>query len=241
MKQFSLNIAPRAGTGRSASRRVRSSGGIPAVIYGGSNEPQALKVDGVEFTRLVKAIAGSAAIVEIKQDAAPVRLSIIKQIQRDPLTDKFVHIDLQEVAADREMEVEVTVHAVGECYGVKTENGILEFVSHEVRIRCLPRDLPAFIEVDVTNLKMNESIHVSDLPAIKGVTYLDDPGQSVLAVVEPVAEVVSATPTPGATPVAGAAPAAGAAAPAAGAAAPAAADPKAAGAKAPEKKPADKK
>ena len=169
MKQFALNVAARSGIGRGASRRTRQAGRVPAILYGKLNAPQALSLDGMELTKLLKDIAGSAAIVEIKEGDTPQRLSIIQEIQRDPLTDRILHVDLHEVSANEEIEVEVTVHAVGDCVGVRVENGILETVSHEVRVRCLPKDLPAFIEVDVSELHVNHSIHLRELPAVAGV------------------------------------------------------------------------
>lgn len=234
MKQFRLTIASRSGIGRGASRRVRHAGRIPAVLYGKLNPPQALSIDAPEFTRLMKTIAGSAAIIEIKEGENENRLSIIQEVQRDPISDRVLHVDLHEISANDELELDVTVHATGDCVGVRVENGILETVKHELRIRCLPKDLPSFIEIDVTNLHVDEAIHVRDIPAIPGVVFVDDPGQSVIACVEPVVEV---EPTPvaeaaGATAEAGAAPAAGgAAAPAAGAAAAPAAETKSAGKK----------
>lgn len=232
MKQFTLTVASRAGVGRGASRRARQTGRIPAIVYGKLNAPQTITIDAPEFTKLLKQIAGSAAVIELKHNEADKRLSILQEIQRNPITDQIIHVDLHEVSADAEMEMKVTVHAVGEAVGVRTENGILEIVAHQVRIRCLPKDLPPFIEVDVTNLKLNESIHVKELPAIAGVKYVDDSTLPVIACVEPVveAEPVAAEPTAGegAPAAEGAAPAAGAtaegaakagAAPAAGAAA----------------------
>lgn len=227
MKQFSLNVAPRVGAGRGASRRVRQSGRVPAVVYGKIHEPKAVTVDAPELTRLLKGIAGSAAIIELQETGTAARLSIIQEIQRDAITDQILHVDLHEVGANEELEVEITVHPTGDCIGVRVENGILETVSHRVRVRCLPKDLPAFIEVDVTELHVNESLHLSQLPVIAGVKYIGDPNQPILACVEP---VVEAEPTPVAgAPVEGAA----AAAPAAGAAAAPAADAK--GAAAPAK------
>ena len=218
MKQFSLKVSSRGGVGRGASRRVRQSGGIPAILYG-TNAPQTLALDAPEFSRLLKGIAGSAAVIEIKESDADKRLSIIKEIQRDAMTDRILHVDLQEVSANEEMELNVSVHAVGDCYGVRVENGILEVVSHEVRIRCLPKDLPAFIEVDVSELKVNSSIHVAELPKLAGVKYLGDQNRPVIACVQPAVEAET-TPVAAATAegAAAAAPAAGAAAPAAAAA-----------------------
>jgi large subunit ribosomal protein L25 len=215
-KQLSLTITPRAQTGRSASRRVRKANQIPAILYGKHTNPQTLSVDAPEFTRLLKVVAGRALIIELAQkDKAEKALSFVQEIQRDPITDKYLHVDFQEVKADEKLEINVPVSIVGEAYGVKTQAGVLEIATHTVRIRCLPKDLPPVVEVDVTDLKINETLKVGNLKAIAGVEYRDLPGQPVVSVLS-VEEEVVATPAAGA---AAAAPAAGAAAPAAGAAA----------------------
>ena len=211
-QQYTLNVNARASTGRSASRRLRKVNQIPAILYGKHTDPVTLSVDGPEFTRLVKAIAGKAALVELKRAGGAASLSFLQEVQRDPITDRFLHVDLQEVKADEKMEIRVRVSLVGESYGVKNQSGVLETPSLQLRIRCLPKDLPPFIEVDVTQLKVGETIHVGELKAIAGVDYLDDKNQPVVSCVEPVAE--EAAPAAAATPTAGAA--AGAAAPAAG-------------------------
>jgi large subunit ribosomal protein L25 len=212
-QQYTLNITPRENTGRSASRRLRKVNQVPAILYGKHTKPETLAVDGPEFTRLVKLIAGKAALVELKRAGGNGALSFLQEIQRDPITDRFLHVDLQEVKADEKMEIRVRISLVGESFGVKNQSGVLETPSLQVRIRCLPKDLPSMIEVDVTSLKVGETIHVGELKAIAGVEYLDDKNQPVVSCVEPVAEEVAATPAAGA---AAATPAAGAAAPAAG-------------------------
>jgi large subunit ribosomal protein L25 len=244
MKKYQLTVTSREGTGRSASRRLRKAEKIPAILYGKHTKPETLAVAAPEFVKLLKEISGRAALIELKRDAGATALSFLQEIQRDPITDRYLHVDLQEVKENEKMVINVTLHVVGEAYGVKTEGGILETASHRLRVRCLPKDLPAFIEVNVTELKVGETIHVSELKPIAGVEYLDDPNQAVVICVEPPAEevaAVAATPAEGA-----AAPAAGdakaAAAPTAGdakaAAAPAAGDAKAAAAPAAGAKPA---
>lgn len=236
-KQFTLNVSTRVSTGRSASRRLRKVNQIPAILYGKHTKPESLSVDAPEFTRLIKSIAGSAALIELKRAGKPdAALSFLQEVQRDPITDRFLHVDLQEVKADEKMEIRVRIHLAGESYGVKNQSGVLETPSQYVRIRCLPKDLPAFIDVDVTNLKVGETIHVGEIKAIAGVEFRDDKNQPVVSCVEPVAEIAAAVAAPTAAEgAAAAAPAAGAAAPAAGAAAPAA-DAKAAAAPAGDKK-----
>lgn len=227
MKKFQLTVSTREGTGRSASRRLRKAEKIPAILYGKHTKPETLAVSAPEFVKLLKEIAGRAALVELKRDTGSNALSFLQEIQRDPITDRYLHVDLQEVKENEKMVISVSVRVVGEAYGVKTEGGVLDTATKRLRIRTLPKDLPDFIEINVTDLKMGEAIHVSDIKASAGVELLDNPGQAVVLCVAPPEEEVAAV----ATPAAGeGAPAEGAAAaPAAGAAAaPAAGDAKAA-------------
>ena len=218
MKKYELTVTNREGTGRSASRRLRKAEKIPAILYGKHTKPENLAVNAPEFVKLLKEISGRAALIELKRTAGSTALSFLQEIQRDPITDKYLHLDLQEVKENEKMIINVAIRVIGEAYGVKTEGGILETATHRLRIRCLPKDLPSVIELDVSTLKVGEAIHVGELKAIEGVDYLDDKNQTVVLCVEPPAEEVAAV----ATPAAGAAPADGAAAPAAGDAAAAA-------------------
>ncbi len=219
MKKYQLTVTTREGTGRSASRRLRKAEKIPAILYGKHTKPENLAVNGPEFVKLRKEIGGKAALIEHKREAGPIALSFLQEIQRDPITDKYLHLDLQEVKENEKMIINVALRIVGEAYGVKTEGGILETASHRLRIRCLPKDLPDLIEVNVAELKVGETIHVSELKPIAGVEFLDDKNQTVVLCVEPPAEEVAAVVTP----AAGAVAADGTAAPAADGAAPAAA------------------
>ncbi len=232
-QQYKLNVAVRAQTGRSASRRLRKSNRVPAILYGKHTSPESLSIEGPEFVRLLRSVAGRAVLVELERaENAGKALSFLQEIQRDPLTDKYLHVDFQEVKPDEKFEIRVPVQVTGESFGVKNQSGVLEMNAHTLRVRVLPKDLPEFIIVDVTELKVGETIKVSQLKPIAGVEFLDTKGQPVVSCVEPVAEIVqevvaAATPAEGAAAApaadgAAAAPGAAAAAPAAGAAAPAA-------------------
>jgi large subunit ribosomal protein L25 len=221
---LTLNVATRAQTGRSASRRLRKVNRIPAILYGKHSDPEKLSVEVPEFTRLLKSVRGRALLIELsREDKADKALSFLQEIQRDPITDRFLHVDLHEVKPDEKFEIRVPVRVVGESFGVKNQSGVLEIATHVLRVRCLAKDLPEAIEIDVTALNVGETIKVGELKAVDGVMFLDDKGQPVVACVEPVAEIVQEVVA--AAPVEGAA-----AAPAAGdaAAAPAAGDAKAA-------------
>ena len=238
-QQYSLNVAARAQTGRSASRRLRKANRVPAILYGKHSSPESLSVEVPEFTRLLKTVAGRAVLVELQRsDKGEKALSFLQEVQRDPITDKYVHIDFQEVKANEKFEIRVVVRVIGESFGVKNQSGVLEMNTQQLRVRCLPKDLPEAIVVDVTELKVGETIKVGELKTIPGVEFMDGKGQPVVSCVEPVAEIVQevAAPTAGEGAAAAAAPAEGAAAaapaaagdakaaaPAAGAAKPAAA------------------
>jgi large subunit ribosomal protein L25 len=171
----------------------------------------------------LKTLGGRTVLIELQGAGQNGKaLSFLQEIQRDPMTDRYLHVDLHEVKPDESFEIRVPVRVSGESFGVKNQSGVLEIASHMLRIRCLPSDLPEAVEIDVTALKVGETIKVGELKPVSGVTFLDDKGQPVVACVEPVAEVVVET-------VAAAVPAEGAAAvPAEGAAAAPAGDAKAA-------------
>ncbi len=223
---LTLNVTPRAQTGRSASRRTRKAGHIPAVLYGKHTPPESLAIDNAEFVRLRKSVHGRALLIELARADKPERaITFFQEIQRDPITDRYLHVDLHEVKADETFEIQVPVSVSGESFGVKNQSGVLEMAAHTLRVRCLPKDLPPVIEVDVTALKVGETIKVGELKAVAGVQFLDPKGQPVVACVEPVAEIVQETTAAAPAEGAAAAPAVGAdgkpVAPAAGAAAPA--------------------
>jgi large subunit ribosomal protein L25 len=216
-KQFKLNVAARAQTGRSASRRLRKANRVPAILYGKHTKPESLSIDGPEFVRLLKTVGDRAVLVELQRtDKTDKALSFLQEVQRDPITDKHLHVDFQEVKSDEKFEIRVPVHVTGESFGVKNQSGVLEMASHTLRIRVLPKDLPEAILVDVTELKVGETFKVGGLKAVLGVEFLDPKGQPVVSCVEPVAEIVQevatvASAAEGAAPVEGAAPAEGAA------------------------------
>jgi large subunit ribosomal protein L25 len=202
--QLTLNVAARANTGRSASRRLRKVDRIPAILYGKHTNPEKLSIEGPEFTRLLKTVAGRAVLIELQRaEQGQTALSFLQEIQRDPITDRYLHVDLHEVKADEKFEIRVPVFLSGEAFGVKNQSGVLEMNSHTLRIRCLPKDLPAVIEVDVSPLKVGETIKLGEVKAISGVEFLDAKGQPVVSCVEPVAEVVVEAPVAAATPAEG--------------------------------------
>src|SRR5690606_36307788 len=133
-----------------------------------------------------------AVLIELDRNGTKA-LSFLQEIQRDPITDKYLHVDLEEVKPDEKFEIRVPIHLTGESFGVKNQSGVLETPTYALRIRVLPKDLPEAINVDVTELKVGETIKVGSLKPIAGVEFLDPKGQPVVSCVEPVAEIVQET------------------------------------------------
>lgn len=181
MKELHLKASLREEFGRRPSSRLRKSGEIPAVIYGPSGN-RTFKVKESELRAMMRQVGDAAALVKIDLGKESI-LSAIKVIERDARTDAFLHVDFHEVSARDEANFTIPVHTQGESIGVKNENGFLDVLTHELHIRCLPGSLPGSIDVDISALHVGDSIHVKDLPELKGVTFSDDPETAIVACV----------------------------------------------------------
>ena len=135
----------------------------------------------------------------VDKDAKPKRLALVKDVQHYSLTGKLLHIDFQEISETEKVTVMVSVETTGEAVGVKTGGGVLEHVLHKVKVRCLPKDLPEVILVDVTALEVGKAIHIGEIKAPEGVEILGDKHLSVLAVKAPVTEAQEAAAEAAAT------------------------------------------
>ncbi len=174
MKQIHLNSTIRTEIGGNSAKRYRKSGQIPAVIYGESGEKNLL-IDAKELAATLKAVMGKAVLIEMSfSDGTESRFAMLKDLERHPVTDLPVHVDFIEVVRGKPMHATLPLKYSGESYGVKNENGVIEVHEHEVRIKCRPRDLPEFIEIDLTNLKVGEAIHLKDVKAPEGVEFVSN-------------------------------------------------------------------
>jgi large subunit ribosomal protein L25 len=193
---------PREGKfNKNAARRVRVSGKIPAVVYGAGQESVAVTVDPKVITKILHSDSGHNTIFDLDVTGTTVAKAMIVDWQREPMKGALLHIDLKRIAMDKTMTVSVPIQLIGVPVGVKAEGGILEHVLREVEIECLPSDIPSHLDVDVSNLGMNQAIHVSDLPHSGSIKFLTDEGLTVAhvsAIREEVveAEVVDATAVP---------------------------------------------
>ena len=194
-----LTIKQRAETGKQVAKRLRRQGVVPAVLYGGA-KPETITVDPKSVLRIIHGREGSTQLLNLTfADGGGSRMAIIRDLQFDPVSERLLHVDLQEVTADRPITVRVAVHPVGEAAGVREQKGILNVVLHELDVSCLPTMIPDRIDADVTALMIGDVLTVGDLRAPEGVRILNDPGQAVVTVAAPMAEEVAAVVTPAAT------------------------------------------
>jgi large subunit ribosomal protein L25 len=198
MKQLQLSFANRTEKGRHPASRLRKTGRIPSVIYGKSGSFP-VSIDDVEFRMLMRQKGDAAATVQLSSDEKTV-LTIITEVQRNTITDRFMHVDFQEISIGETFTTTVPVHVRGEAYGVKNEKAMLEVVRHKVVIRCLPEHLIEAIEIDVTDLHAGQSIHIKDLPPFEGVEYVGDPKGVVIACIGEEAETSAAESSETASP-----------------------------------------
>lgn len=180
MSQNILSVTTRGGKGRGYSRRLRAQGKIPAVIYGKSGS-QHLSVDAADFQMLLRKVAGGTAVIILEDENKKGHQALIHQWQRDPITDRFLHIDFLEVVAGHKVHARIAVHTKGEPIGVKNFGGVLETVVYEVEVSALPDKLPELLHLDVSELNVGEFIHLKDLPQFEGVEYIGDPDSVIVA------------------------------------------------------------
>ena len=196
MQMQELTIKRRVETGKQVAKRLRRAGVVPAVLYGGAR-PEAITIDPKAVLRIIHGHEGSTQLLTLTFEGGDgSRMAIIRDLQFDPVSERLLHVDLQEVTADRAITVRVAVRPVGEAAGVKDQKGILNLVLHELDVSCLPTLIPERIDADVTALMIGNVLTVAELRAPEGVRILNDPGQAVVTVAPPMAEEVVAPVAP---------------------------------------------
>jgi large subunit ribosomal protein L25 len=194
MKSVPLTAYPRTLSRRGGSKKLRASGRIPAVIYGGQTTPQILEVDRKAMEDVMHHSASENVLVDLSvdKDSAGKRLALVQEVQHNALTGKAIHIDFHEIKEDEKVTVMVPVEPTGEATGVKNGGGVLEHVLFKVKARSLPKDLPDVIHVDVSHLEIGQAIHIGDIKPPAGVEILGDKHLTLLSVAAPVTEAQEA-------------------------------------------------
>lgn len=207
--------------GKGASRRLRRSGKVPAILYGGHQQPKRLILDHQNLLTLLVNEKFFSTILSLKIDGQP-QAAILKDVQRHPAKNQILHMDLQRVLENEKIRMTIPLHFKGAAGspGVKTQGGIVSHLLNEVEVLCLPKDLPEFLELDLSTMEINQIRRLSDVPLPAGVEIValaHGRDEAVVSVHHPRAEEAEAPTAAAATATAAAAtPAAGAAAPAAG-------------------------
>src|SRR6202453_1949128 len=208
---FELTAEFRETQGKGASRRLRHEGKVPAILYGGHSDARALTLSHQKLALMLENERFYSTILSLKV-GDQTQAAILKDVQRHPFKNEIVHIDFQRVEENEKIRISIPLHFKGAAIspGVKSQGGLVSHMRNDVEVSCLPKDLPEFIEVDISGLSLNESIHLSQLKIPEGVTLVElaKDDVAIVAIHSPRAE----EPEPTAAAAAGAAPAEGAAA-----------------------------
>jgi large subunit ribosomal protein L25 len=174
MIDFQLTAEPRGDTGKGASRRLRRAKKVPAILYGAGKEPTAIALNHDELVKSLESEAFYSHVLSIKIDGHTEK-ALLRDMQRHPSRPVILHVDLQRISETETVRVRVPLHFVGEdaAPGVKQAGGIVSHLLTEIEIECLPKDLPEFIDVDISRLNVGESVHLSELAAPAGVTIVE--------------------------------------------------------------------
>lgn len=186
-KQVKLTAERRTAIGRSAVRKLKAGGAVPAVMYGSKDKPEALQVSKRDINALLSHAAGENILVEL-EIAGKSHLALVQEVQHAPLGGAVLHVDFHAVSQDEVIQADVPLEPVGTANGVKNMGGLLEQSLRSLSIECLPRDLPDVIRVDVSALDIGDSIHVRDLPLPEGVTTRIQPDLTAFSVLAPTVE-----------------------------------------------------
>ena len=188
-KQVKLAAQIRSEVGRTAVKKIKSQGNVPAVIYAHNEAPVALQVVERDIDTLLAHAVGEHLLVDLQIAGGANRLALIQEVQHHPVTQRVLHVDFHGVSANEKIESSIPVEPVGEAVGVKSYGGILEQLVRSLTVRCLPQDLPEVISVDVSALGIGDSLHIKDIKLPAGVTAVDDADVTVILIAEPTVAV----------------------------------------------------
>jgi large subunit ribosomal protein L25 len=181
---FKIKAEKRGVFGKNASRRLRREGMMPAVFYGADRANVPLTLKKKDLFTILMSESRERTIFQISYDSE-LKDVMIKELQRNPVTDEILHADFIQIAMDRAIHVSIPVITVGEAVGVKTEGGFVDLITREVEIECLPKNIPERMEVDISNLHLRQSLKVGDLTAPEGVKLISRPDMLLVIIEAP--------------------------------------------------------
>ena len=191
MATVSFNATARDATGKGAARSLRSRGQVPAVIYGHDHKAQALSLNARDLDKLLGHIQAESTVIEVTVDGQTSK-TLIREIQRHPIKRQILHVDFQALVAGEKVTVSIPIVLTGVAEGVRLEGGVLDHTLRELEIEVDPSSIPDHVELDVTNMVIGDSLHVSDIKVPEGVEILDDPETSVAVLAAPRAVIEEA-------------------------------------------------
>jgi len=169
LDQAMIEVTTRSETGKGPARRLRARGLIPAILYGANKEPQALTVNPEELRKALRTDHGLNTVLTLKfNQGEQTRTALLKEWDAEIISKRLLHADFLEIDVEKPIRVNVPIRVVGKCKGV-TDGGLLDVTRHELMVECLPNNLPAHIDVDVTELELGDAIHAQDLKLPTGV------------------------------------------------------------------------
>jgi large subunit ribosomal protein L25 len=193
-ERVKIEVQERESRGSADARRLRRNGLIPGVLYGRGKNPHAFCIAERDLRKALTGTAGLHAILDVVIEGQKTsHPSILKDYQQDVITGRLAHIDLQEVRLDQPIQAQVVIELVGEAAG-SIEGGVLSQVTREINVEALPLEVPERIEVDVSPLQMGDTLRLADIALQEGVTYLDDPEETVIATVTVPTQIVEPEP-----------------------------------------------
>src|SRR6266581_3138538 len=191
-KQVKLAATRRTAVGRSAVRKLRGQGLVPAIIYGGKDKAEALQVAKRDITAMLSHASGENILVDLEVDGGGGnkvnRLALLQEVQHSPVGGDVLHVDFHAVTMDEMIEADVPLEPIGTAEGVKTFGGLLEQNLRSLAIECLPRDLPDLVTVEISHLNIGDAIHVREIQLPPGVTTKVPPDLTVFSVLAPTVE-----------------------------------------------------
>src|SRR6266480_1541720 len=191
MATVSFSATARSTTGKGAARSLRSRGQVPAVIYGHGRDPLPLSLNARDLDKMLGNIQAESTVIEVTVDGQTAK-TLIREIQRHPIKRQILHVDFQALVAGEKVTVSIPIVLTGIAEGVRLEGGVLDHTLRELEIEVDPSNIPDHVELDVTNMVIGDSLHVSDIKLPEGVEILDDPETSVAVLAAPRAVIEEA-------------------------------------------------
>jgi large subunit ribosomal protein L25 len=183
MSEMNIKVARREATGKNANRQLRAAGALPAVVYGDKKDPVPITIDRKKVLELLKKGGGENAVFHLELEGTSAsRHAMIRDLQIDPISRRIIHIDFQRINLKEKVKVQVPIHLHGEPIGVKTDGGVLDFVTREVEVECLPNNIPQSLDIDVSGLLIGQHVEAKDLEIPEDVELISEGDQVIVSI-----------------------------------------------------------